>query len=214
MILIKILAAFLTLSQVTTRPDAVKTKFDPATDQAEVTQILRNGCEHMRKAFDVESLDLDDLIKTAMDDPAAVSAEIKPLQGLKFDSLIIVYRQFCKNENVPNSPVNIGEVIRFYNAAVADLPDHTRLKGTRFIGAGGVLDAKGERFADLSDSSRRAWVPLKDIPVTSRRRSSRPRTSDSTSTRASTSAGLFAPWCRIWRAPAARRAVRPSPSRW
>jgi penicillin-binding protein 1A len=165
MILIKILAAFLTLSQVTTRPDAVKTKFDPATDQAEVTQILRNGCEHMRKAFDVESLDLDELIKTAMDDPAAVSAEIKPLQGLKFDSLIIVYRQFCKNENVPNSPVNIGEVIRFYNAAVADLPDHTRLKGTRFIGAGGVLDAKGERFADLSDSSRRAWVPLKDIPV-------------------------------------------------
>jgi penicillin-binding protein 1A len=164
-ILIKILAAFLTLSLVTTRPDAVKTQFDPARDQAEVTQILRDGCAHMRKAFDVESLDIDDLIKTAMDDPDAVSSEIKALHGLKFDSLIAVYRQFCKNEDVKDSPVDIAEVIRFYDGAVADLPDHSRLKGARIAGAGGILDAKGERFADLTESNRRIWVPLKDIPI-------------------------------------------------
>ena len=76
MILIKILAAFLTLSQVTTRPETVKTQFDPATDRAEVTQILRDGCAHMRKAFDVESIDLDDLIKTAMEDPDSPSRRI------------------------------------------------------------------------------------------------------------------------------------------
>ena len=64
MILIKILAAFLALSQVTTRPDAIKTRFDPAGDRAEVTEILRDGCGHFRKAFDVELIDLDDLIKT------------------------------------------------------------------------------------------------------------------------------------------------------
>jgi penicillin-binding protein 1A len=165
MILTKILAAFLALSLVTTRPDSIKTSFDPATDAAEVTAIMRDGCGHMRKAFDVESLDLDDLIKTAMDDPDAISAEIKPLHGLKFDSLLTVYRQFCKNENVKDSPVDLAEVIRFYNEAVTDLPDHTRLKGARFTGTSGVLDAKGERFADLADSGRRAWIPLKDIPV-------------------------------------------------
>jgi membrane carboxypeptidase/penicillin-binding protein len=165
MILTKILAAFLALSLVTTRPDSIKTAFDPATDAAEVMAIMRDGCGHMRKAFDVESLDVDDLIKTAMDDPGAISAEIKALHGLRFDSLLVVYRQFCKNEEVKDSPVDLAEVIRFYNEAVADLPDYTRLKGARFTGTSGVLDAKGERFADLADSGRRTWVPLKDIPV-------------------------------------------------
>jgi penicillin-binding protein 1A len=165
MILIKILAAFLALSQVTTRPDAIQTRFDPARDSAAVTQILRDGCGHFRKAFDVESIDLDDLIKTAMDDPNAFSAEIKSFHGLKFESLIQVYRQFCKNEDIKDSPVDLAEVIRFYDDAVADLPDHTRLKGMRTAAGGGVIDGKGERFADLSESNRRIWVPLKDIPL-------------------------------------------------
>ena len=164
-ILIKILAAFLTLSLVTTRPDDVKTQFDPARDEAEVIHIMRDGCAHMRKAFDVESIDIDDLIKTAIDDPQAVSTEIKALHGLKFDSLLTVYRQFCKNEDIKNAAVDIAEVIRFYNGAVADLPDHNRLKGARIADAGGILDARGERFADLTESNRRIWVPLKDIPV-------------------------------------------------
>ena len=165
MILIKILAAFLALSQVTTRPDEIKTEFDPARDVAEVTQVLRNGCGHFRKALDVESIDIDDLIKTAMDDPNAFTAEIKSLHGLKIESMVQIYRQFCKNENVKDSPVDLGEVIRFYDQAMTDLPDQARLKGMRSAGAGGVLDAKGERFADLSESNRRVWVPLTNIPV-------------------------------------------------
>jgi membrane carboxypeptidase/penicillin-binding protein len=162
-ILVKILAAFLTLSLVTTRPDAVKTQFDPERDQAEVTRVMRDGCAHMRKAFDVESLDIDDLIKTAMDDPQALSSEVKVLHGLKFESLLAVYKQFCKNEN--NTSADLAEVIRFYNGAVADLPDHTRLKAARLADAGGILDARGERFADLTESNRRVWVPLRDIPL-------------------------------------------------
>ncbi len=165
MILIKILAAFLALSQVTTRPDAIKTQFDPVRDRAEVTQILRDGCAEMRKAFDVESIDLDDLIKVAMDDPGALSADIKGLHGLKFENLLTVYHQFCKNEDVKDSPIDVGQVIEFFDGAVADLPDVTRLKGIRDAGSGGVLDAKGDRFADLSESNRRIWVPLKDIPI-------------------------------------------------
>src|ERR1700739_1394085 len=134
MILIKILAAFLALSLVTTRPDAIKTQFDPARDRAQVTQILREGCGHMRKAFDVESLDLDDLIKTALDDPDALSTEIPALHGLKFDRLISVYRHVGKTEGVKDSPVDLGQVIAFFNAAVADLPDASRLKGARNFG--------------------------------------------------------------------------------
>ena len=67
-ILVKIFATALALSQVTTRPEAVKTQFDPAKDQAEVVQLLRDGCAHMLKAFDVENLPIDDLIQTAMAD--------------------------------------------------------------------------------------------------------------------------------------------------
>jgi penicillin-binding protein 1A len=165
MFLIKILAAFLALSQVTTRPDAISTRFDPVTDTAAVTQIMQDGCAHMRKAFDIEWIDIDDLIKTAMDDPNAFTAEIKALHGLKFDSLILVYRQFCKNEDVKDSPVDVGAVIRFYDEAMEDLPDAARLKALRNAGPGGVLDGKGERFADLSESNRRIWVPLQDIPL-------------------------------------------------
>src|SRR3974377_1765692 len=98
-ILVKVLALFLTLSLVPTGPDAIKTHFDPVQDQAEVTRIMRDGCAHMRKAFDVESLDIDDLIKTAMDDPDALSSDVKVFHGLKFDNLLAVYRQFCKNED-------------------------------------------------------------------------------------------------------------------
>ena len=164
-ILVKLLAAFLTLSQVATRPDSIKTTFDPVRDVPQVAQIMRDGCAHLRRAFDVELIDLDDLIKTAMDDPEAISTDVKALHGLKFDSLIAVYRQFCKNETIPNSPVDLGEVIRFYDAAVADLPDQNRLKGARLAGNAGILDGRGERFADLTESNRRIWVPLKDIPV-------------------------------------------------
>ena len=69
-ILIKLFATALTLSQVTTRPDAVKTQFDAVADRAEVTQILRDGCAHMRRAFDIEDLNLDELIATAHGRPA------------------------------------------------------------------------------------------------------------------------------------------------
>ena len=48
--------------------------------------------------------------------------------------------------------VDLGEVIEFYNKAVADLPDHNRLKGLKLPGASVVLDGKGERFAELFEA--------------------------------------------------------------
>ena len=53
-ILVKIFATALALSEVTTQPQAVKTHFDPVRTEAKVVQILRDGCAHMRQAFDIE----------------------------------------------------------------------------------------------------------------------------------------------------------------
>ena len=165
-ILVKIFATALALSQVVTRPDAVKTQFTPAQDQAEVISLLQAGCAHMRKLFAIEDINLDDLITTAMDDPQVLSGGIKALHGLKFDELFTAYRQFCKNETVEHSPVDIGDVIAFYNKAVADLPDHTKLKDLRLPGLTVVLDSAGSRFAELGEPDhRRIWVPLIDIPI-------------------------------------------------
>ena len=164
-LLVKIFATALALSQVTTAPDAVKTRFDRAADQAEVAQHLRAGCTHMRKAFDIENIDLDGLITTAMDDPQAMTGEVKAFRGINFADLLTAYRQFCKSEKVEKSAVDLGDVIDFYNKAAADLPDHNKLKGLKLPGASSVLDGKGQRFAEVfEENQRRVWVALADIP--------------------------------------------------
>ena len=87
LILVKMFATALALAQVTTRPDSLKTEFDPVNDQAAVVQILKDGCAHMRKAFDIEDLNLDSLIETAMSDPQTVTGEIRAFRGINFDDL-------------------------------------------------------------------------------------------------------------------------------
>ena len=114
-ILVKIFALALALSQVTTTPDAVKTQFDRTRDQEEVARLLGAGCTHMRKAFDIEDINLDELIATAMDDPQAMTSENKAFRGINFADLLTAYRQFCKNEKVAVPAVDLGEVIDHYN---------------------------------------------------------------------------------------------------
>jgi membrane carboxypeptidase/penicillin-binding protein len=165
LILVKIFAAALALSQVTTQPQAIKTQFDLAKDQDEVVQLLRGGCAHMKQAFDIESINLDDLIATALDDPKAVGAEIKAFHGLNFADLNTAYHQFCKNEPLTNPVVDMRQVIAFFNNAAADLPDQNILKGKRLPSMSVVLDGSGRNFADVFEAgNRRIWVSLADIP--------------------------------------------------
>ena len=164
-LLVKIFALALALSQVTTTPDGVKTQFDRTRDQDEVARLLSAGCTHMRKAFDIEDINLDELIATALDDPQAMTSENKAFRGINFADLQTAYRQFCKNEKVAVPAVDLGEVIDHYNKAAADLPDHNKLKGLKLPGASVVLDRKGERFAEVfEENQRRQWVPLTEIP--------------------------------------------------
>jgi membrane carboxypeptidase/penicillin-binding protein len=164
-LLVKIFATALALSQVTTAPDQVATRFDRVADQGAVATLLRAGCAHMRKAFDIEDINLDELIATAMQDPQAAASESKVFRGINFADLQTAYRQFCKNEKVATPAVDLADVIDFYNKAVTDLPDHAKLKGIKLPGASVVLDRKGERFAEVfEENQRRVWVVLADIP--------------------------------------------------
>ena len=163
-ILIKIFAVALTLSQITTRSD-VKTEFDPTRDRAEVVQLLHEGCAHMLKAFDLENINIDELIAVAMNDPKAVEGESKVFHGINFDDLFAAYRQFCKGESVGTSAVEVDDIVAFYNKATADLPDVAKLKEQKLRGLNVILDGKGKRFADdYQPGQRRLSVPLSDVP--------------------------------------------------
>ncbi len=165
MILVKIFATALALSEVMTQPQALKTHFDRVQDQAEVVQILRNGCAHMRKAFDIESINVDDLISTALDDPKAIGGDIKAFHGINFADLNVAYRQFCKNETVDKPVVDLSEVIDFFNNAAADLPEPAQLKGRKLPSMSTVLDGKGGSFAEVFEpGNRRIWASLADVP--------------------------------------------------
>src|SRR5215475_3984261 len=164
-VLVKIFAVALTFSQLATEPEP-KTSFDPTTDQQHVIDLLRAGCERMKRAFDVEAINIDDLIATAMDDPEAAAGGYVSFRGIKIADLHIAYRRFCKNETIADPVVNIGEVIEFYNRTLSGLPDHTRLKGGRLPGASELLDLKGQRFGEVHErDQRRVWVSLADIPI-------------------------------------------------
>ncbi|MGH6769939.1 MAG: penicillin-binding protein 1A [Xanthobacteraceae bacterium] len=164
-LLVKIFATALTFSQVTVGPETIKTQFDPIQDQHEVVALLRAGCAHMRKAFDIEDINIDDLIATAMDDPEAMTGGIPQFKGISLKDLHVAYKQFCKNETVENSPVDIAHIIEFYNRTVEKLPDHARLKGLRLPGISKILDLKGEAFTEVFEQDhRRVWIPLSEIP--------------------------------------------------
>jgi penicillin-binding protein 1A len=167
-ILVKIFATALALSEVLTQPHDVKTRFDPVVDQAQVVQILRNGCAHMRQAFDIESINLDDLITTALDDPKAVGANAPVFHGINFADLNTAYHQFCKNGPIDKPVVDLGQVIDFFNDAAAELPQQEELdalKDKKLPSMSTVYDGTGGKFADVyQPGNRRIWIALSDVP--------------------------------------------------
>src|SRR5215471_80870 len=163
--LIKILATALAFAQVVAAPDTAKTEFDRDRDQQHVAELLHAGCTHMIEAFEIENINLDDLVDTAMDDPQAFAGENKDFRGINFADLQTAYRQFCKLQPVEHPAVDLATVIDYYNKAASSLPDHNKLKGLRLPGESIVLDIKGERFAEMfEENQRRVSIPLAEVP--------------------------------------------------
>jgi membrane carboxypeptidase/penicillin-binding protein len=119
----------------------------------------------MEQAFNIESINLDDLISTALNDPTAAGANIPAFHGLNFTDLNTAYHQFCKNEPITSPVVDLSQVIDFFNTAATDLPDPTTLKGRKLPSLSQVLDGSGKDFADVFEpGNRRIWVPLAGVP--------------------------------------------------
>ena len=110
-------------------------------------QLLKDGCTHMRKAFDIEDLNLDALIDTAMEDPKTVAGEIRAFRGINFDDLFVAYKQFCGNEPV-------------------DTRDLRHQAGDR------VLQQRRRRTCPITTSSRTSSCPAPASCSTARARSS------------------------------------------
>ena len=186
--LVKLLAVLLALSQVTTAPDAINTQFDRTRDQEQVAGLLRAGCTHMRKVFDIEGLvsmiwfRRHSTIRTRLLTKSPISWDQFRRSARGLSSVL----RRAKNHR---QAIDLGEVIEFYNKAAADLPDHAKLRGLRLPGASILLDSAGQPFAELfEENKRRAWVALTDIPIHVQSALSRRRTDASISTRGSTSA--------------------------
>src|SRR5262249_3463654 len=143
-----------------------KTSFDRTADQKQVGALLKAGCLHMRQVFDIENINIEDLISVAMEDPEGISNSNAAFRGLNFKNLNNAYRQFCTDQSVPKWDLDLGAVIDFYNKTMAELPDDARLKNYRKTGATAVLDGSGGHFAEVFETDqRRIWTPLADVPL-------------------------------------------------
>jgi 1A family penicillin-binding protein len=95
-----------------------------------------------------------------MDDPEATQAKFR---GVRFSDLEKFYRVFCKRDN-RELPVDISQVIEFYNRALQDLPDHMRLRNLALPGTTTILDGNGQPFADIYEPAQhRVSVPLEKV---------------------------------------------------
>jgi penicillin-binding protein 1A len=164
-LVVKILATALAFSQVTVTPHELKTEFNRHGDQQRVVELLRAGCTHLFETFEIENINVDDLIDTAMADPQVFGDENAEFRGINFADLQTVYRQFCKRQPVEQPVMDVSDVIDYYNKATSDLPDHNKLKGLKLPGESIMLDIRGKRFAEIfEDNQRRVWIPLAEIP--------------------------------------------------
>ncbi|NJL25445.1 MAG: hypothetical protein HC902_09900 [Calothrix sp. SM1_5_4] len=188
----KILAVGLTLSQLfTTPPEQFRTSFDEQADQELVANLLHEGCAYVTREFKAEDINFELLLEMLVSNTKALKQRAaggdaeddgdstsmgaaagrksftdKLMDQLDPESLLASYRQFCKKEKIENSPLKLNEVIAFYNNAMKDLPDHTKLKDLRLPEASLILDRQGNRFSEIyTDNNRRNWVPLSSLPT-------------------------------------------------
>ncbi len=198
-LVIKILAVGLTLSQLFTKPvEEFKSHFDAQADQAQIEQLLNGGCQYVVKEFGAQKINFELIFsmmesnaKNAEDSGDAGSSAGVPapapltpvpatppttgadsfstkslMDEIDVGAMLAAYRQFCKGEKDTSGKLNMSEVVDYYNKAMENLPDPSKLKGLKLLESTLVLDRAGERFTEVyADNNRRKWVSIKDIPT-------------------------------------------------
>lgn len=102
---------------------------------------------------------------TVSEPPAKVGFAEKIQRDLDMQTVLTLYKAFCKNEKVDLSPIKLDEVINYYNNELKNLPDVNQLKNYRLPESTVVMDRSGERFSEVyGDGNRRTFVPIKEIP--------------------------------------------------
>ena len=118
--------------------------------------MLRKGCTHMRRAFEIEDFNLDDLVATAMDDPEARSAKFK---GVSFAEMHDAYNAVCKEAGASCRSIS-RRSSNSTTGRFTELPDHTRLLDLKLPATTTVLDRNGRTFAEVYEPANRR-VPVK-----------------------------------------------------
>ena len=122
----------------------------------------------MRRAFDIEDINLDELIATAMEDPQARRRRSQGSAGTE------LRRPPCQlpailqgRDSVDPSPVDLGRGDRLLQRRRRGSSRcRQSSKASSFPGVSIVLDGEGKRFAEVYEPDhRRMWVPLSDIPM-------------------------------------------------
>jgi hypothetical protein len=80
----------------------VKSEFDPVADQGQVVSLLRDRCTHLRKIFEIQDMNLNDLLATAMEDPELIAGGNAAFRGIKFADLQTRTASFARTTLFPN----------------------------------------------------------------------------------------------------------------
>ena len=70
----------------------------------------------------------------------AITKKSKAFRGINFMDLQTAYQRFCTDQKVVAPALDLGDVIDSYNKATAEVPDHSKLKGTKLPGTSALLD--------------------------------------------------------------------------
>ncbi len=166
-ILVKIFATALALSQVTTTPDAVKTAVRPRRRTSRRSRkLLQAGCTHMRKAFDIEDINLDELITTAHGRSAGADRRDQGLPGINFCrsarrlSAVLQEREGRQARRSISATSSTSTTRR---SPTCPTTPSSRAASCRAPASCSTARASASPRCSRPNQ-RRVWVPLADIP--------------------------------------------------
>jgi 1A family penicillin-binding protein len=167
--LIQLLAMGLVASQVFTKPDQVRTHFDPRTSTAIATTLLKDGCRMVTGQFKDARFNPEVLLEAMRTDAESATESTgttaKIFKSIDFGGILNAYRYFCKGDKSVADKIDLAAVVEYYNKVFEKLPDVNSLRNYKFPEATTVLDGDRVHFTEMYGAgNRRIFVPISKIP--------------------------------------------------